>query len=69
MAEHDTQDVVQASFSAWRAGELVLMGFAARDARGLADARSSDGSLIPLHDIRKALRAGCPHKLAVRIWQ
>jgi hypothetical protein len=68
MAEHDTQDVVQASFSAWRADELVIMGFKIRDARRLADARSSGGSLIPLHDIRKAVRAGCPHDLAVRIW-
>jgi hypothetical protein len=68
MAQQETHDVVHASFSAWRAGELVIMGFSVRDARKLAEARSSGGSLIPLHDIRKALQAGCPHDLAMRIW-
>lgn len=68
MAEHPTADVTHASFSAWRAHELVGMGFGAPEARRLADARCSSGSLVPLHDIRKALRAGCPHDLALRIW-
>jgi hypothetical protein len=68
MAERETADVTHASFSAWRADELVDMGFESREARRLADARCSNGSLVPLHDIRKALRAGCPHDLALRIW-
>jgi hypothetical protein len=68
MAERGTADITHASFSAWRAHELVAMGFEPRAAGRLADARGSNGSLVPLHDIRKALRAGCPHDLALRIW-
>jgi hypothetical protein len=68
MAEQETENVVHASFSAWRADELMIMGFSVREARRLAEARAANGSLVPLHDIRKALRAGCPHEVAVRIW-
>jgi hypothetical protein len=44
------------------------MGFEPAQARRLADARGSNGALVPLHDIRNALRGGCPHDLALRIW-
>ena len=68
MTERGTADVTHASFSAWRAHELTAMGFEPAHARRLADARGSNGALVPLHDIRKALHAGCPHDLALRIW-
>jgi hypothetical protein len=65
---HENCEVVDTSFSTWRANELVFMGFDLSDAWRLAEARSVNGSIVPLHDIRRALRAGCPHELALRIW-
>jgi hypothetical protein len=63
--ENQTQDVTQAES---RISELQRLGFAPVDAWQLAEARASDGGLISLAQVRKALRSGCPHELAVRIW-
>lgn len=51
----------------WRGSELIRLGFAAEELQALV----GDGALSTrpdLHAIERALRAGCSHALAARIW-
>ncbi len=56
------------SLEVWRSTLFEEMGFTEKEAKELSEYRGSDGKLIDVHVVRRAVAAGCSKELALKIF-
>jgi hypothetical protein len=62
-----TTDTTVDKMTAWRIEQFEALGFGREDAEYMAVTRNLEGWMIPVDDVRKLIRSGCPVGLAKQI--